>query len=248
MDENKVTFQFPTELVELPSKGLVYDKNNPLSKGTVEMKYMSAREEDIITNQNYIQKNLVGDKLIQSLIIDKNINYKTLLISDKDALLVAARVLGYGKDYSFTYGGEEHTVDLSQLENKSIDESYFTNQNEYSFTFPHSGTNITFQYLTLELDDKIENELRGIGKIKKGILPEVSTRMKYIIKSVEGDYDFKNIREFVDNFLLAKDAKALRDHIAKTQPGIKFTFNRETYSGEIEEVDIPFNSDFFFPN
>src|SRR5210317_1731585 len=103
--ENK--FQFPTEEVELPSKGLLYSDDSPLSSGKIEMKYMTAKEEDILTNSNYLQKGIVVDKLLQSLIIS-NIDYDELLIGDKNALLVAARILGYGKDYDVDYSGETY--------------------------------------------------------------------------------------------------------------------------------------------
>ena len=93
--------KLPTETVELPSKGLLYPKDNPLSSGTIEMKYMTAREEDILTNTTYIQNGTVVDKLLQSLIVS-NIKYDDLLTGDKNAILIAARVLGYGKDYEFT--------------------------------------------------------------------------------------------------------------------------------------------------
>ena len=114
------TPKFPTEIIDLPSKGLVYSKDNPLSEGKVEMKYMTAKSEDILTNQSYIEKGIVLDKLLEDLIVTK-INIKDLIVGDKNALLIAARVLGYGKDYTFTLKGEEHTVDLSTLENKEFD-------------------------------------------------------------------------------------------------------------------------------
>ena len=98
--------QFPTEMVTLPSKGLLYPEESPLKKGEIEMKYMTAREEDILTNQNLIENGTVIDKLLQSLIITP-INYNDLLIGDKNAVLVAARILGYGKDYEFEYNGEK---------------------------------------------------------------------------------------------------------------------------------------------
>ena len=115
-------FKFPTEVVELPSKGLIYPKDNILSSGEVEMKYMTAKEEDILSNQAYIQKGIVLDKLLQSLIVDKNINYDDLIVGDKNALFMAARILGYGKDYSFEYNGMEYTVDLSTLDPRPFDE------------------------------------------------------------------------------------------------------------------------------
>ena len=240
-------FKLPTETVDLPSKGLIYPKDNPLSSGKVEMKYMTAKEEDILTNQNYIRNGTVIDKLLKSLIVS-NINIDDLIIGDKNALLVSARILGYGSDYTFTSFGKEYTVDLSKLDSKIIDESLFTGKNEFEYTLPHSGTKITFQIMTEGLDKQIEEELKGLSKINKDNIPEMSTRMKYIILSVEGENDKKYIRDFVDNGLLARDAKALRDHIVKIQPDVKLVFDRETYDGDIEEEEIPINTNFFFPN
>ena len=147
MEENK--FQFPTETIELPSKGLIYPEDNPLSSGTVEMKYMTAKEEDILSNQSYIQNGTVIDKLLQSLVVSK-INYNDLIVGDKNAIMIAARVLGYGKDYEFEYKGESVSVDLSVLENRLFDESSITRGvNEFAFTLPQSGTSLTFKLLTL---------------------------------------------------------------------------------------------------
>ena len=109
MSETK--FEFPTETVELPSKGLLYSEDSPLSSGEIEMKYMTAKEEDILTNKNYIEKGIVIDKLLESLIVSK-IDFQDLLVGDKNALMVASRILGYGKDYKFEYKGEEITIDV----------------------------------------------------------------------------------------------------------------------------------------
>ena len=106
--------KFPTEEVELPSKGLIYPKDNPLSSGKIEIKYMTAKEEDILTNQNYIKQGTVIDKLLKSLVVTK-INHDDLIVGDKNAILIASRILGYGKDYDFTYNGEPVTVDLTEL-------------------------------------------------------------------------------------------------------------------------------------
>ena len=243
---NEPKFKFPTEVVELPSKGLVYPEDNPLSSGKVEMKYMTAREEDIITNANYIRKGIVIDKLLQSLIVS-NINYNDLVVGDKNALLIAARVLGYGKDYQFTYRGEDHTVDLSTLENKEIKKKDFNHKNEFDYTLPHSKTQVTFQLMTQGIENKVDRELKGIAKLKKEVTPEMSTRMKYLIIAVDGDDDPKVVREFVDNYLLARDAKALRDHIVDFQPDVDFTYDIEI-DGELEEITIPITSNFFFPD
>ena len=246
MSENK--FKFPTEEVELPSKGLLYPEGHPLKSGKIEMKYMTAREEDILTNQNYIAKGIVLDKLLQSLIIT-DVKLKDLFIGDKNAILIASRILGYGKDYQIRYNGQAHTVDLSLLENKKIDEKLFTGgKNEFDWTLPHSGTKLTYRLLTDGLDKEIEAEIKGIQKINKGTSPEISTRMKYLITSVEGDSSGKTVRDFVDTYLLARDAKALRDHIIKIQPDIELKVTITNEYDELEEIDVPISLNFFFPD
>ena len=246
MSENK--FKFPTEKVDLPSKGLLYPKDHLLSSGKIEMKYMTAREEDILTNQNYIAKGIVLDKLLQSLIIT-DVKLKDLFIGDKNAILIAARILGYGKDYQIKYKGQAHTVDLSLLENKPIDEKLFKGgENKFDWELPSSGTKLTFRLLTDGLDKEIDAEIKGIQKINKSSSPEISTRMKYLITSVEGDTSGKTIRDFVDNYLLARDAKALRDHIVKIQPDIELKATITNEYDELEEIDVPISLNFFFPD
>ena len=236
--------KFPTEMIELPSKGLLYSEENPLSTGKVEMKYMTAREEDILTNQSYISKGTVLDELLKSLIIS-NINYNDLLTGDKNALLVASRVLGYGKDYNFSYDGEEHTVDLSLIEAKPLDESKFIKgKNEFFFTLPHSKNQVSFRLLTHGDEKKIEREIQGLKKINKNA-PELTTKLKYTILSIGGSYELKDIRDFVDNYLLARDSRALREEIRNIQPDIDLTFFPEESN---EEVSIPIGLNFFWPD
>ena len=148
------TKNFPTEVIELPSKGLVYPESNPLSSGKIEMKYMTAKEEDILTNQSYIQKGTVLDKLLQALIVSK-IDYNDLIIGDKNAIMVAARVLGYGKDYTFEYGGTEYTIDLSKIDNKPFNVPN-KGVNEFNYTLPSTNTNITYKILTHGYEQKIQ--------------------------------------------------------------------------------------------
>ena len=236
---------FPTEVIDLPSKGLLYPKDNPLSSGKVEMKYMSAASEDILTNQSYIQKGTVLDKLLESLIVNKDIKVRDLIVGDKNALLIAARILGYGKEYMFTYKGEEQEVDLSLLENKPFDESLITKGvNEFAFTLPSSGTNITFKILNGEDENNIDREIEGLKKINKNISPELTTRLKYIITSVNGSREKKDIRDFIDNHLLARDSRELRQYIKSVQPDVNMTIT--TNSGA--EVTMPVSLNFFWPD
>ena len=239
--ENQINI--PTEIIELPSKGLIYPASSPLSSGKIEMKYMTAKEEDILTNQSYISRGTVLDELMKSLIVSK-INYDDLIAGDKNAIMVAARVLGYGKDYSFTYEGEEYSIDLSTLDNKEIDESLFTKgSNEFTYTFSNTNNTITFKFLTGADEKKIEKELEGLKKINKNLSPELSTRLKYLITSVNGNRETKDIRSFVDNYLLARDSMELRSYMKRIQPDVNLTFT--TNSGE--EVAIPINLNFFWP-
>ena len=240
-------FKMPTEIVELPSQGLIYPESSPLSSGKVEMKYMTAREEDILTNQNYISKGTVLDELVKSLIVS-DIDYGDLIVGDKNAVLVAARILGYGKDYTFNYKGEEVTVDLSQLDNKPFNEKEFNQgKNEFTFKLPNSGNTITFKLLTHGDESAIEAEIKGLQKINKNASPELSTRLKYIILSINGDYDKKSIREFVDNEFLAMDSREFRKHIKQTQPDVDLSVTIETTNG-MEDVEIPINLNFFWPD
>ena len=241
------SFKFPTETIELPSKGLIYPEDNPLSSGKIEMKYMTAKEEDILSNQSYIQNGTVLDKLLKALIVTK-CNYNDLIVGDKNAVMIAARVLGYGKDYKFEYKGEEVEVDLSTLENKEFDESSITRGvNEFKYTLPNSGTEITYKLLSHKDEMAIEAELKGLKKINKKADPMISTRMKQMILSVNGDSERKTVREFVDTYFLAMDARAFRKHIAGHQPDVNLLTQVELSDGE-EDVEIPITVNFFWPD
>lgn len=240
--ENKLNI--PTEIVELPSLGLIYPESSPLSSGKIEMKYMTAREEDILTNQNYIQKGTVLDELVKSLIVSK-VNYDDMCVGDKNAVLVAARILGYGKEYTFNWGGEEYTIDLTTIDNKSLDTKLFNKGiNEFNFTLPTTGILITFKLLTNNDEKKIKAELDGLKKINKNSSTDISTRLKYIITSVNGNRDAKDIREFVDT-MLARDSRALREYIKEVQPDVDLTFFP---NGSNEKVSIPVGLSFFWPD
>lgn len=238
----EIAKNFPTEIIDLPSKGLVYPEGNPLSEGKIEMKYMTAKEEDILTNQSYIQSGIVLDKLLQALIVSK-INYNDLIVGDKNAIMVAARILGYGSDYTFNYGDQEYTVDLSKIDNKPFEISS-KGINEFNYTLPSTGVKIAYKILTHGDEQKIQAELDGLKKINKNSSAELSTRLKYMITSVGGERDPKTIREFVDTNLLARDSRELRKHIKDTQPDIDLIFTTENGS----TVDIPVSIRFFWPD
>jgi hypothetical protein len=239
--------KFPSEIVELPSKGLLYSEESPLSSGKIEMKYMTAKEEDILTNQNYIERGVVIDKLLQALIIDKDIKYSDLLIGDKNALLVAARVLGYGKDYEFNWAGTKEIIDLTGLKEKEVDYSLFKDRkNEFEYTLPTSGDKITYKLLTHADESSIAREITGLKKVNKDASPELSTRLKYMIITVNDNGDTKTVREFVDNQFLARDSREFRKHVEKINPDVDLTFYPD--GGPEEGVSIPIGVTFLWPD
>jgi hypothetical protein len=184
--------------------------------------------------------------LLQSLIVDKSIKYDDLIVGDKNALLIAARILGYGSTYEFEYDGERQTVDLSNLDNTPFDETLITKgKNEFDFQLPKTKTNISFKILNGKDERSVERELQGLRKINKEASPELSTRLKYIITAIEGNPDKKEIREFVDNYLLAQDSRSLRNYIKEVQPDVDLTFFPD---GSNQEATIPIGLNFFWPD
>jgi len=242
-------FSLPTETVDLPSKGLLYPKESPLSSGTIEMKYMTAKEEDILTNTNYITNGTVMDKLLTSLIVDKSIDLNDILVGDKNALFIAARILSYGKDYKIAYGGQTIDVDLSKLNNKEVDYSLFEDRlNEFEFKLPSTDNIVTIKCLTSRDDKNISAEIKGNKKISKDSNTANTSRLKNLITSVNGNRDTKDIRDFVDTYLLAKDARAIRKYYEVINPDIDMSYEFTNKAGRKEVVSVPVGVDFFWPD
>jgi len=188
----------------------------------------------------------VLDKLLESLTLGK-INIKDLITGDKNAILVASRVLGYGKDYSFTYGGKEHTVDLSKIDNKPFNDSLVSSKGTLDFTLPNSGTKVEFKLLTEKDEEKVKQEIEGLKKINKESSTDVTTRLKHQIVSVSGNEDKMSIKEFVDYYLLASDSRALRSYIKNAAPDVDLNY-KVTVDGVEEDINIPINLNFFWPD
>lgn len=241
-----VETNFPTEQISLPSKGKLYPENSPLRSGVIEIKYPSSKSEDILTNQEYIQKGTVIDKFLQDLIVDKTIDYNQLLIGDKNAILVAARILGYGKSYVFEYNGIEEEVDLSNIQDKplhSVIEQAV--ENRFTYQLPIRKNIIEFKLLTHNDEQLIDRELKSLKKISKNGVPELSTRLKYMVVSVDGSEEPKDIRNFVETQLLAADSRAFRKYVAEIQPDIDMVFYPEESS---KAVQIPILPNFLWPD
>jgi hypothetical protein len=206
---------------------------------------MTAKEEDILTNQNYIKKGIVLDKLLESLIMGK-FDIKELITGDKNALLISSRILGYGKDYTFSYDGTEYTVDLTKLENKPFDETKVTPKGTFMFTLPVTGTKVEFKLLNDKDNNTIDQENESMKKFNKDSSSEVTIRLKHQIISVEGDNDKNSIRMFVEQ-MLAQDSRALRKYIKDMAPDVNLSTNVKI-DGVEESIDVPISLSFFWPD
>ena len=240
--------KFPSEVIDLPSKGKMYSEGHPCKDGKIEIKYMTAKEEDILTSQNLIKKGVVIDRLLDSLILTPGVKTDDLLLGDKNAVMVAARVLAYGPEYTCeitTSNGEvvEQTFNLADCPFKEIDENI--NQNLFEFKLPISKQVIKFSVLTGKDEKAIQKDLDASKKVGTGISPELTTRLRYLIKEVDGDNSQSVINQTAQN-ILARDSIALREEIQKVSPDVEMTQEIEI-GGETVKVDIPMTVGFFWP-
>jgi hypothetical protein len=253
MAENQ--YGFPTEVLSLPSKGLLYPEDSPLRSGTIDVKYMTAKEEDILTSTNLIQQGKVIERLLESVVANPQVKMDDMLIGDKNALMVGTRILGYGKDYPCTIIDPdtnekvEINIDLTTLEHKKIDEKIYKNGNLFSFELPNSKRVVEFKLLTQNDENQISENLKDYEKLTKltGVDKTLTTRLKYVIQSVDGEKDQNKIDSFVDNEFLALDAKAFRKYRESIEPDIILKYDYVSQTGGNHKIDIPLGIDFFWP-
>ena len=240
---------FTTEVVDLPSQGLLYPKDSPLSSGKIEVKYMTAKEEDILTSANLIKKGIVVEKLIESLVVDKSIDIDTILVGDKNAILIASRILAYGKKYEVEIDGQTVEVDLTTLKDKEVDKSVFTKGvNEFEFELPATKRKLTFKLLTSGDEKSIDTEIKGYEKIGDGIGYDLTTRLKNMILSIDGDTKRASINSFVDNEFLSRDSLAFRTYANKIMPDVDMTSEYIDEDGEEKEFTVPMTVQFLWPS
>ena len=249
--------KYPSEPIGLPSEGYFYKENSPLSNGLIDIKYMTAKEEDILTSQNLIKKGVVLERLLESLIVTPGANIDDLLIGDKNAIFIASRRLADGDSYGPLEVAcpkctkeNKCTVDLSLVKNKEFDFTRFTRGiNSFEFILPAAKKTVKYKLLTHKDEHAIEQEIASFVKINKnGSSPEVTTRLKRMILSIDGNEDRQLINKFVDNELLSKDSLALRSHVKDTTPDIDMNFDFVCNECSHEErVGIPLSVSFFWP-
>ena len=247
-------YDFPTEVISLPSQGKCYPEGNPLSSGQIEIKYMTAKEEEILSSQNLIRKGVVLDKLFESIIVDKNINVNDILIGDKNAIMLATRILGYGSQYKIQVDGElgerdEINVDLGKVQTKEIDFDKLNRENRYTFT-TKSGTVLEYKLLSHGDETKIDADVKALERLNKGgVSSELTTRYRYMITSVDGKNDTKSITDFINNRFLTIDTRSFREEVRKIQPDVNMEFEyQDPQTGEMEVRPIPMGVGFFWPS
>jgi hypothetical protein len=246
-------YEFSTEIVGLPSQGKCYPETNPLSSGNIELKYMTAREEEILSSQSLIKKGVVLDKLFEAIIVDKKVNPDDILLGDKNAIMLATRILGYGPEYKIEIlddndTKQQVTVDLGKVQTKDIDYSKLNTENRYQFT-TSTGNVLVFKLLTHGDEKRIDADVNALKRLNKDSMgSELTTRYRYMIQSVDGKEDTKSITDFINNKFLARDTKGFREYVKNLQPDIKMEFdytNPET--GETEVRPITMGVSFFWP-
>lgn len=252
--------------VDLPSEGFFYPKDHPLSKGTVEIRHMTAADEDILTDEQLIQKGEVMDRLLENVIVEEGIELDDVLNGDIGGIMLATRILAYGKQYAFETEcpvcGEKNqkTADLMEIQSKDIPfEEYERHQTEFETELPATGASVKFGLLTRGDVQNINNEVdrvkrntgKKVGEGKRELGSQVSTnmttRLRYLLEEVNGERDIKEIRKFVDK-MPAKDSLALRREVARVNPDLDLNYEFVCdFCAHLEEMDIPLDETFFFP-
>lgn len=256
-------YKLPTEIVDLPSKGLLYNKNTSLHTGKVELRYLTAKDEDILTSTKLIQSGEVFKVLLKNIIVDPDIKYDEILITDRDSLLIMARIMAYGSDYKFSQTcprcGEVNnkSVDLTKLDFEEFDEELLKDSNnEFEFTLPKSGLKITFKLLNVKDQYEIQEEVSSMDKLykknnnntKSKINHTASVSLAHSITSIDGNKTYKYIYDFVRNSMILSDIKELRKYIQKISPGVDTSYMFDCDEcGYEDKMEIKIDSNFFWP-
>jgi len=254
------SFSTPTEFVELPSAGRYYPEGHPLcGKEEVEIYHMTAKDEDILTSETLIKKGIVIDRLLKNVLVDKSIEPNSLLIGDKNALLVAVRITGYGEAYDTKMICPSCMKSVSQRFDLALRTIYHANDEEvkehgfeisssgsFELTMPASKVVVEVRLMTGQ-DEEYLNKMSE--NRRKNKLPEstLTDQLRRMIVSVNGDSSGQMIKEFI-KYMPAKDSRYLRTTYHKIVPDINMAQEFSCAScGHAQELEVPFTVDFFWP-
>jgi len=257
VNEGGFSFVVPTEFVELPSEGKYYPEGHPLyGETSIEIKQMTAKEEDILTSRTLLKKGVALDRVLASVIVDKSIDPDSLLVGDRNAIIIATRVSGYGNNYSTKVTcpacGEvqEYAFDLNNAEFYSGGDGTLgvVNNNNGSFDviLPKTGVTASFRLLT-GYDEKSlmsGSELDKKQKVERNVTRQLSS----MLVAANGDTSAQAINYLVDN-LPSIDSRHLRLAYRQTAPNIDLTQNFECSACDHEQdMEVPLSADFFWPD
>ncbi len=251
------SFVNPTEFVELPSKGLFYPENHPLHNAeTIEIKQMTAKEEDILTSETLLKKGVAINRMISSLILDKNIRVEDLLLGDKNAILIASRITGFGPSYGVNatcpscYKKSDTTFDLREIQSTDISETpedvEVLESGLFAFTLPVSGVRVTVKLLTAADEQVLQRHTENKKRLKKES-SLITDLLKAIVVAANDHTDRVTIDKFVES-VPTQDVTHLRKQYEKVKPDMDIKFDFEcpvcSYFGE---VVMPMTAEFFWP-
>ena len=254
------SFVVPTEFVELPSEGKYYPPGHPLhNQETIEIKQMTAKEEDILTSRSLLKKGVALDRVIQSLIVDKRINPDTLLVGDRNAIIIATRISGYGPTYDTKVtcpscaATQEYSFNLHEAQTKSgsdLEDLSITNNENGTFNveLPKTKVNVTFKLLRGNDEKGLLNAMQNEKKGKSGLEHNMTRQIANIVVGVNGD-NSADARNYLINNIPSMDARHLRLAYRLAAPNVDLTQNFECSECDFEQdMEVPLSADFFWPD
>jgi len=252
------SFVVPTEFVELPSKGRFYHENHPLHNvDTIEIKQMTAKEEDLLTSRALLKKGVALDRVIKSIIIDNRVNPDSLLVGDRNAIMIAARISGYGNEYTTSINcpsctaTQEYSFDLNDSNIAYGDVSEELNVKElggglFSTILPRTKFDVTFKLLCGHDEKKLLDQISNARKRNKQE-NAVTSQIRLITHAINGDSSNEAINYFVEN-VPSLDAQHLRAAFKIVTPDIDLTqYFSCNECGYETDLEVPLTSDFFWP-
>jgi hypothetical protein len=249
-------WEVPVESVPLPSRGVIYSPDSLIyNTETLQIKAMTAREEDILSSQAYIKENSVVENLIVSCLMEKSIDVNDLIIGDRNALMVSIRITGYGTDYKIKHSCEscshsnEVVVDLSKLGIKRlVEEPLAPGKNIFQYQLPVTKKNIHYKFLNGHNQKEIALIQQRLKK--SGIVYDntVTNYLENTIVSIDGITDKNKIKHFIIN-MPALDSRKLRQHMREAEPGIDMKWKYDCNScNHNNNIQLPITSEFFWPS
>ena len=254
--KNEFNWEVPYESVPLPSQGILYDPNLTLyNRETLQIKAMTAKEEDILTSQAYLKDGTVIEKLISSCLVDKSFNVNDLIAGDRNALLVSIRITGYGSDYKMKHVCQHCStknnvvaqlseLGIERLKNQPVEPG----KNLFKYELPVTKKTVHYRFTTGH--DESEEEIANKRREKLGIQApgKVTSFLEKSIVSIDGVTDKNKIKHFVAT-MPALYSRKLRIHIKENEPGIDMSWQYECKNCRGEnKIDLPLTTEFFWPS